>query len=317
MKKKNSTPTPHDATFRQFLSQPDIARDFMELHLPAELRAICDLSTLKLESGSFVEDDLRQYFSDILYSLKTSNGDGYIHVLVEHQSTPDRHMAFRLMRYAVAAMHRHLEAGHKQLPLVIPVLFYTGKRSPYPYSTRWLDEFEDPSLAENLYGSTFPLVDVTVIPDEEIMGHRSMAALTLLQKHIHQRDIATLTDRLATLLMADYLSSPQVTALIHYLLQAGESADSEAFVRELAQRVPQHGDALMTIAQQLEQKGIEKGRAEGLQLGEQRGIEKGRSEGERQATLKIARTMLQNGIDRSTVMKMTGLTEDDLAQIRH
>ncbi|MBD8197045.1 Rpn family recombination-promoting nuclease/putative transposase [Pantoea agglomerans] len=309
MKKKNSTPTPHDATFRQFLSQPDIARDFMELHLPAELRAICDLSTLKLESGSFVEDDLRQYFSDILYSLKTSNGDGYIHVLVEHQSTPDRHMAFRLMRYAVAAMHRHLEAGHKQLPLVIPVLFYTGKRSPYPYSTRWLDEFEDPSLAENLYGSTFPLVDVTVIPDEEIMGHRSMAALTLLQKHIHQRDIATLTDRLATLLIADYLSSPQVTALIHYLLQAGESADSEAFVRELAQRVPQHGDALMTIAQQLEQKGIEKG----IQLGEQRGIEKGRNEGK----LEVARTMLQNGIDRNTVMKMTGLSEDELSQIRH
>ncbi|MCJ7924865.1 MAG: Rpn family recombination-promoting nuclease/putative transposase [Pantoea vagans] len=307
--KKNSTPTPHDATFRQFLSQPDIARDFMELHLPAELRAICDLSTLKLESGSFVEDDLRQYFSDILYSLKTSNGDGYIHVLVEHQSTPDRHMAFRLMRYAVAAMHRHLEAGHKQLPLVIPVLFYTGKRSPYPYSTRWLDEFEDPSLAENLYGSTFPLVDVTVIPDEEIMGHRSMAALTLLQKHIHQRDIATLTDRLATLLMADYLSSPQVTALIHYLLQAGESADSEAFVRELAQRVPQHGDALMTIAQQLEQKGIEKG----IQLGEQRGIEKGRNEGK----VEVARTMLQNGIDRNTVMKMTGLSEDELSQIRH
>ena len=42
-----------------------------------------------------------------------------------------------------------------------------------------------------------------------------------------------------------------------------EAADAEAFVRELAQRVPQHGDALMTIAQQLEQKGIEKGRAEG------------------------------------------------------
>ncbi|EEV4885748.1 Rpn family recombination-promoting nuclease/putative transposase, partial [Salmonella enterica subsp. enterica] len=25
MKKKSSTPTPHDATFRQFLTQPDIA----------------------------------------------------------------------------------------------------------------------------------------------------------------------------------------------------------------------------------------------------------------------------------------------------
>ncbi|ECH4915134.1 Rpn family recombination-promoting nuclease/putative transposase, partial [Salmonella enterica subsp. enterica serovar Typhimurium] len=167
--------------------------------------------------------------------------------------------------------------------------------------------------ADKLYSSAFPLVDVTVIPDDEIAGHRSMAALTLLQKHIHQRDLAELVDRLAPILLAGYLSSSQVISLVHYIVQAGETSDAEAFVRELAQRVPQHGDALMTIAQQLEQKGIEKG----IQLGEQRGIEKGRSEGEREATLKIARTMLQNCIDRNTVMKMTGLTEDDLAQIRH
>ncbi|MGX9299915.1 Rpn family recombination-promoting nuclease/putative transposase [Pantoea ananatis] len=314
MKKKNSTPTPHDATFRQFLTQPEIARDFMELHLPAELRAVCDLSTLKLESGSFVEDDLRQYFSDVLYSLKTAQGDdGYVHVLIEHQSSPDKHMAFRLLRYAVAAMQRHLEAGHKKLPLVIPVLFYTGKRRPYPYSTRWLDDFTDPALANRLYITAFPLVDVTIIPDEEIAEHRSMAALTLLQKHIHQRDLAELVDKLVPVLLAGYLSSSQVVSLIHYIVQAGETADAEALVRELAHRVPQHGDALMTIAQQLEQKGMEKGMEKGIQLGR----EEGRSEGEREATLKIARTMLQSGLDRETVMKMTGLSEDELALIRH
>ncbi|SFY02244.1 Rpn family recombination-promoting nuclease/putative transposase [Pantoea ananatis] len=314
MKKKNSTPTPHDATFRQFLTQPEIARDFMELHLPAELGAVCDLSTLKLESGSFVEDDLRQYFSDVLYSLKTAQGDdGYVHVLIEHQSSPDKHMAFRLLRYAVAAMQRHLEAGHKKLPLVIPVLFYTGKRRPYPYSTRWLDEFTDPALANRLYSTAFPLVDVTIIPDEEIAEHRSMAALTLLQKHIHQRDLAELVDKLVPVLLAGYLSSSQVVSLIHYIVQAGETADAEALVRELAHRVPQHGDVLMTIAQQLEQKGMEKGMEKGIQLGR----EEGRSEGEREATLKIARTMLQSGLDRETVMKMTGLSEDELALIRH
>jgi len=126
-----------------------------ELYLPAELRALCDLSTLKLESGSFVEDDLRQYFSDVLYSLKTTARDSYVHVLIEHQSSPDRHMAFRLLRYAVAAIQRHLEAGHRKLPLIIPVLFYTGKRTPYPYSIRWLDEFDDPAVAEKLYGGAF------------------------------------------------------------------------------------------------------------------------------------------------------------------
>jgi len=145
------------------------------------------------------------------------------------------------------------------------------------------------------------------------MGHRSMAALTLLQKHIRQRDLAELTDRLSAILLAGYISSPQVISLIHYIIQAGESADAQAFVRELALRVPQHEDELMTIAQQLEQKGIEKG----IQLGEQRGMEKGRHEGKLEGKLEVARTMLANGLDRDSVMKMTGLTADDLAQIRH
>ncbi|WP_205950533.1 Rpn family recombination-promoting nuclease/putative transposase [Pantoea stewartii] len=309
MKRTSPTPTPHDALFRQFLTEPDVARDFMAIHLPQALRALCDLTTLKLESGSFVEDDLRQYYSDVLYSVKTASGEGYIHVLIEHQSGPDKHMAFRLMRYAVAAMHRHLQAGHQTLPLVIPVLFYTGKRSPYPYSLCWLDGFALPDQAGKLYTAAFPLVYVTRIPDDEILHHRRMAALTLLQKHIHQRNLTVMLDRLVAILTNEYLSSSQVISLVNYMVQAGEVSDAHALIHKLAQRVPQHGDALMTIAEQLEQKGIEKG----IRLGEQRGLEKGRKE----EALKIARVMLTNGFDRPTVIKMTGLSEKDIAQLRH
>ncbi|WP_155806709.1 Rpn family recombination-promoting nuclease/putative transposase, partial [Photorhabdus temperata] len=92
MKRKN-TPTPHDAVFKQFLSHIDTARDFLEIHLPATLRAVCDLDTLRLESGSFIEDNLRAHYSDILYSLKTAQGDGYVYCVIEHQSSPDKMMA--------------------------------------------------------------------------------------------------------------------------------------------------------------------------------------------------------------------------------
>ncbi|MDI5677530.1 Rpn family recombination-promoting nuclease/putative transposase, partial [Salmonella enterica subsp. enterica serovar Anatum] len=47
---------------------------------------------------------------------KTREGDGYIYVVIEHQSTPDAHMAFRLMRYAMAAMQQHLDAGFSPMP---------------------------------------------------------------------------------------------------------------------------------------------------------------------------------------------------------
>ena len=122
--------SPHDALFKHLLSQRATARDFLHIHLPKHLREQCDLRTLQLESGSFIEEDLRASHSDILYSLKTHGGEGYIYILIEHQSSPDRHMAFRLMRYAIAAMQRHLDKGHHQLPLVIPLLFITAGPAP-------------------------------------------------------------------------------------------------------------------------------------------------------------------------------------------
>ena len=127
-----TTSTPHDAVFKQFLCHPETARDFLAIHLPETLRALCNLQTLKLESSSFIEPGLRARYSDVLWSLQTTEGEGYIYVVIEHQSSPDPHMAFRLLRYALSAMQRHLDAGHPTLPLVIPMLFYHGTQSPYP-----------------------------------------------------------------------------------------------------------------------------------------------------------------------------------------
>ncbi|WGL98655.1 Rpn family recombination-promoting nuclease/putative transposase [Arsenophonus sp. aPb] len=39
-------------------------------------------------------------------------------------------MAWRLMRYSMIAMQKHLEAGHREFPIVFPVLFYYGREKP-------------------------------------------------------------------------------------------------------------------------------------------------------------------------------------------
>jgi predicted transposase/invertase (TIGR01784 family) len=301
---KKTTPTLHDAVFKKFLTHPDTARDFLEVHLPSTLLQHCDLNTLKLESGSFIESDLRAYYSDVLYSLRTERGGGYVYVLIEHQSSPDKHMAFRLVRYAIAAMHRHLEAGYDQLPLVIPMLFYHGQVTPYPYSMSWLAQFSEPDLARQLYSGHFPLVDVTVIPDDDIMQHRRMAILELLQKHARQRDLLEIKEQLVTLLLAGYTTKEQLMSLVNYMLQVGSTTEPDTLIRELARRAPQHEEELMTIAEYLKQQGIE--------IGLQKGIEQGR-----EAVMKIASAMLADGFDPATVMKLTGLSADDLAQIRH
>ena len=310
---KKHLSTPHDSVFKAFLTHPETARDFLSIHLPPALREICDLDTLQLAPGSFVEESLRPYYSDVLYALKTQGGDGFIYTLIEHQSRPDKHMAFRLMRYAIAAMQQHLDAGHDTLPLVIPILFYQGQTSPYPYSLSWLQEFANPELARQLYCGDFPLVDITVIPDDTIMQHKRIALLELLQKHIRQRDLAELLNQVVTLLLAGYTTDKQVRTLMNYMFQVGETQNPEALLTTLASQVPQHGDTLMTIAEQIEQKGLQKGRLEGMQLGEVKGRQEGRQEAQRE----MARNMLAIGIDHATIMQVTGLTATELEQVRH
>ncbi|MFA0056603.1 Rpn family recombination-promoting nuclease/putative transposase [Vibrio echinoideorum] len=306
---KKTTPTPHDALFKQFMTHPETAKDLLDIHLPAELREICDLTTLKLESGSFIEESLRPYYSDVLYSLKTFQGEGYVYALIEHQSRPDKHMAFRLMRYAIAAMQQHIDAGHKHLPLVIPLQFYHGKISPYPYAMNWLKGFANPDQAKTLYTQDFPLVDVTVISDDDIMQHRRIALLELVQKHARHRDIMDFLEPLVTLLLTDYTTDKQVQSLMSYLLQVGETNNLEALITSLASSVPKHEDTLMTIAEQLrqqgEQRGIQRGRQEGIQLGEAKALKE------------MARKMMLNGMDQQAIMDVTGLSKDELAQLSH
>ncbi|HHT8381210.1 MULTISPECIES: Rpn family recombination-promoting nuclease/putative transposase [Citrobacter] len=317
----DTTATPHDAIFKTFLNHPATARDFLRLHLPASLQKLCDLNTLQLESGSFIEDDLRAYYSDVLWSLKTREGDGYIYTIIEHQSTADTHMAFRLMRYAIAVMHRHLATGHKKLPLVIPMLFYHGTASPYPYSLCWLDEFDDPKAARQLYTAAFPLIDITVVPDDEIMQHRRMALLELIQKHIRKRDLMGLVEKLAILIIKGHANDSQLKALFNYLMQVGDTAHFTEFLHEVAERLPQHKEKLMTIAERLRQEGhlngLQEGHMKGLQEGLQEGLQTGLQQGKREEALRIASTLQADGIDPLTIFRITGLTAEDLATCSH
>ena len=101
---------PHDRIFKKFFSDVDVASTFIKSYLKVDLaKNNFDFSALKIEAGSFIEADLRQQHSDILYSLKIDGVKGYIHVNAEHQSSPDKLMPFRMLRYKLAIMKQHLD----------------------------------------------------------------------------------------------------------------------------------------------------------------------------------------------------------------
>ncbi|EAT4592337.1 Rpn family recombination-promoting nuclease/putative transposase [Salmonella enterica] len=301
----------HDPLFKLFLREPETAKDFLAAHLPQDIRARVRLETLKLEPGSFVDQKLRELHSDVLYSVETTDGDaGYIYCLVEHQSTADRMMAWRMMRYSMAVMDAHLKKGNGTLPVVVPLLFYQGTVRPYPYSTDWLDCFDTPALAREVYSRPWPLVDVSVMEDSDMQSHRRMALLELVQRDIRHRDAASLLRDVVQLIRLAGNTREQVEAILCYIIYNGMTSESiTPFLYELAGEIPEYKELIMgTIAQQLKEEGIQ----QGIQQERQASLER-----EQKTLLETAYALLDNGVSLDVVIKSTGLSRETLEQPRH
>lgn len=168
-------------------------------------------------------------------------------------------------------------------------------------------------MAKQLYTVPFPLVDITVVPDDEIVQHRRVALLELMQKHIRQRDLLGIVEYLTTILLSGYANDRQLKTLFNYLIHSSKALRLGRFIREVAQRVPQHKEKLMTIAERLREVGRRQGKREGRLEGRLEGVE----EGQRAEALRIARTMLADGMALDTVLRITGLPEADITVNNH
>ncbi|EAA9130270.1 Rpn family recombination-promoting nuclease/putative transposase [Salmonella enterica] len=312
----------HDPLFKLFLREPETARDFLAAHLPQDIRSLVNLDSLRLESGSYVDEQLKEQHSDILYSVKMAQGEQcLLYCVVEHQSTEDEMMAWRMTKYTIRAMSDHLNKGHKKLPVVVPLLFYHGDVRPYPYSMDWLDCFEQPELARQVLSKPWPLIDVSELNDDDIKSHRRMALLEMVQRDIRLRDGKELLARLVQLIQMELNSREQVEAVLRYTILNGMAGeDISSYINQLSGDIPEYEDLMGTIAQQLEDKGIQKGIRQGIEQGIEQGIQQG-IEQERLAAqkklLETAYALLDNGVSLEVVIKSTGLSRETLEKPRH
>ena len=66
----------HDKFIRDLMSRKPVVQDFLRYYLDQELVNLLDLSTLEIKKDTFVDQELVEHFSDILYQLKFRNGQG-------------------------------------------------------------------------------------------------------------------------------------------------------------------------------------------------------------------------------------------------
>ena len=119
----------HDALFKITFSQIEHAAGELQAILPPALTARIDFATLTRCPGNYVDADLRQSYTDLLFSAEIAGKKALLYMLFEHQSSVDPLMLFRLLAYMVRIWEAHLrtEPTALRLPAIIPVVLHHSR----------------------------------------------------------------------------------------------------------------------------------------------------------------------------------------------
>ncbi len=315
-----TTHQPADKFFKEAMRDKRVASGFFSQHLPQRLQQKLVLETLQLNPTSFVDDSFKQYESDLVYRVQTTSAHScYLYLLLEKQSTVDKMMAFRLVRYSILLLEQHRKQQDNRnalLPVVYPMVIYSGKpRWTAPRSIMTL--FEEPELAAR-HWLNYQLIDLQRLDDEVLAQETWSGLMQIALKNQKVIELKGFLEQLFGLLeqLADDKGSGYGKLVMRYIFQGLEAEGRHTFIEVAnAQRDRVlRGDA-MTLAQEFEehgrqiglQQGIELGKEQGIELGKEQGIELGKEQGIEEGKLAIAKKLYAAGTSLDDIASLTEL----------
>ena len=317
---------PHDNLFRSVFREESEAAGLLRAHLPEAIASELQWSSLKRQDVTFIDKRLRDSESDLLFAVQRKAGGepAWLYVLLEHQSTPDRWLRLRLLKYSVRIWERdrgrHRNA--KRLRPIVPVVLYQGGR-------RWLYAREFSALfgAEVREWPGVPhyahlLIDQTKAGPEELRGelHGRIAQLAMMAAY-----------------RASWAPLQRLVPLLEELGHAGRNDDLEQIVvytattvreperwrrfRDAVSRVVPGGAELMNKTEEMleiygevvQEEARQKGRREGRREGRQ----KGRREGVLITQVRTIEGLMGRDVPWSTIEAATGIDEAAFRRLKH
>jgi predicted transposase YdaD len=194
-KNYRQVPNPHDKLFRDTYSDKENAHSLLYHRLPDKVLKQVDLNTLEISKDSFIEKDLAEYYSDMLYSVMLKDGSqGFIYVLFEHKSYFDRFVHLQLLEYMVKIWRLYIKQQEEKpyyLPIVIPLLVCHARKEWPEDTMRLTSLLSGPvdDLAGYIPDFGFELYDLHRYSDDEIKGNIASRLGLLLLKHIRDPDL--------------------------------------------------------------------------------------------------------------------------------
>lgn len=107
-----------------------------------------------------VAEDLKQHFSDLVYSCEYKNKSIRISLLFEHKSNPEPYLSIQLNRYLICAWNAQIKQKNPPSP-IIPIVFYHGSQHWQPEGISSCFIWTDPTLDRYTPDFEFIFIDLS------------------------------------------------------------------------------------------------------------------------------------------------------------
>ncbi len=288
---KKQLHNPHDKLFRASMQYPQVAREFLELHLPVSIKKYLDFNSIVTCPNSFIDKDLKLLQSDVLLKAMVLNQETYFYILAEHQKKPDQLMAFRLMEYMIKIWDLHIkEKGKKHaipFPVIVPLVFFTGAGRYNAPMTLWALFGDHAESMRRILQSPYLLIDANTIPEEQLTSRMWSGTMEFIMRNRFKQhpdeEIQKIAGNLNHLIHEK--DRQLVLELLSYIVDIDdEHRTIQDFIGIIHDLSPDVEEEIMGLAAKI------------------------KDEGKIESKIEIARSMLSDGVEPVFVAKHTGLS---------
>ena len=336
----------HDKSFKFILANKEEMAEFLSQFLGVRLKN----EELEVQKTAFINENFEKIESDIIYKIK----DTEIYFLIEHQSSIDRNMPERIIKYSLALrdeMNRNVNSRNQKYKvrvIVVPIVVYTGSKkwnvginfsnmqiSKEEYQKYKLDQKYE-FYKEFLIKQKYKLIDINQYTKQELINKNTkMSNMLIIEKcNTKEELIKTLLDLVK--ITEDKKMLKWLEKVVRYILpdMLGEEKDMilENIRRKEVGNMEYYDNGwcsrITRNEKRKEARLIRKGRNEGIiegkiegkmegkVEGKKEGKREGKREGRKEGILEIIKNMLKLNQDEKTIMKFTNAKQADIEQAK-
>jgi predicted transposase/invertase (TIGR01784 family) len=198
---------PNDKFFKAVFSMLVVVQDYFDNLFPKYMKEKLDLSTLELDTTTYITSELGEFYSDIVWRCQMLGSKKTVHVcfIFEHKSYVPDYPNIQIGDYKQGAYNKQL-AAKQPLSVVVPIIVYHGKRKwvMKPFHTYFGEV--DEAFQEFIDPCKYYLTDLQDYSDEMIVTFNSIFLVKALLAFKHYTEKIFIKSHFAELVFVGYLN---------------------------------------------------------------------------------------------------------------